>query len=283
MSFIVLETRGIFWQGCWSKKRRETCCKLILHLRSWKHKGFMRHLVQSIRRKIVENARCRCSRLLRFCCVYRKRSDERARNQIHQKMEWLSRAILGIRKEIWEKDSVCTPHVSRPKDKRDWAQKRWMDMTREDGHNFTPEICPHRVLFMGMMNEVPISSKGLQVGKSLFLHDTERNAAHFGRFKPRYNGPGSEKTWNFAKYPDDPEGKWDELETCTWAPGIDVKMMMRHVRSANDFCLVFGICDYLGKINEIALESRPNTASVLSLDLIMQLTISQFRKREKLQ
>ena len=22
---------------------------------------------------------------------------------------------------------------------------------------------------------------------------------------------GSEKTWNFDKYPDDPEGKWDEL------------------------------------------------------------------------
>ena len=24
-------------------------------------------------------------------------------------------------------------------------------------------------------------------------------------------GPGSEKTWNFAEYPDDPKGKWDEL------------------------------------------------------------------------
>ena len=25
-----------------------------------------------------------------------------------------------------------------------------------------------------------------------------------------YIGPGSEKTWNFEKYPDDPEGKWDK-------------------------------------------------------------------------
>ena len=29
----------------------------------------------------------------------------------------------------------------------------------EDGHFCTPETCSHRVLFMGMMNEIPISSK----------------------------------------------------------------------------------------------------------------------------
>ena len=36
------------------------------------------------------------------------------------------------------------------------------------------------------------------------------------------------------------------------------------ISSANDFCIVFGICDYLGKINEIDFdESRRNTASVV--------------------
>ena len=43
-----------------------------------------------------------------------------------------------------------------------------------------------------------------------------------------------------------------------------LKMMMDLISSANDFCIVFGICDFLGKINEIDFdESRRNTASVL--------------------
>ena len=66
----------------------------------------------------------------------------------------------------------------------------------QDGQNFTPETCPHRVLFMGMMNEIPISSKGAKAGEALFLQDSERNAAYFGKFKPAYLmyiGPCSEK------------------------------------------------------------------------------------------
>ena len=35
------------------------------------------------------------------------------------------------------------------------------------------------------------------------------------------------------------------------------------ISSASDFCIVFGICDYLGENNEIDLESRRNTASVV--------------------
>ena len=40
----------------------------------------------------------------------------------------------------------------------------------------------------------------------------QRNQKEVKRFfcKTRI-GPGSEQTWNFAKYPDDPKGKWDEL------------------------------------------------------------------------
>ena len=36
----------------------------------------------------------------------------------------------------------------------------------------------------GMMNEIPISSKGPKGGNALFLQDAERSAAQFGKFKP---------------------------------------------------------------------------------------------------
>ena len=40
-------------------------------------------------------------------------------------------------------------------------------------------------------------------------------------------------------------------------------MMLDLISWANDFCGGFGICDYLGKINEIDLESRQHAASVV--------------------
>ena len=163
----------------------------------------------------------------------------------------------------------------------------WIRQGRgEDGRTLSPETCPHRVLFMVMMNEIPISSKGPKRGTSLFLQDTDRNAAHFEKFKPgyfMYIGPGSGKTWHFEKYFDDPKGKWDELakqvtnvysvqkhpilkgclnfqrrilKKCSENMHFDamdpsLMMMMDLIRSANDIRLVFGICVYLGKINEI--------------------------------
>ena len=39
-------------------------------------------------------------------------------------------------------------------------------------------------------------------------------------------------------------------------------MMMDLISSAKDICIVFGICDHLGKINKDDLESRQNTTSV---------------------
>ena len=38
----------------------------------------------------------------------------------------------------------------------------------EDGHNFTPETCPRRVLLMGTMGEIPNSSKGPKEVKRYF-------------------------------------------------------------------------------------------------------------------
>ena len=47
------------------------------------------------------------------------------------------------------------------------------------------------------------------------------------------------------------------------ADDSSVKMMMDLISSANDFCIVFGICDYRGKMKEIDFESRRSTASVV--------------------
>ena len=92
--------------------------------------------------------------------------------------------------------------------------------------HFTPGTCPHRVIFTGMMKEIPISSKGPKARNALLLQDAE-NAAYFGKFKPgyyMYSGPGSQETWNFEKYPDNPRGKWDELAQQV----TDVYLVQKH-------------------------------------------------------
>ena len=47
------------------------------------------------------------------------------------------------------------------------------------------------------------------------------------------------------------------------ADDSSVTMVMDLISSANDICIAFGICDYLGKFNEIDNESRRNSASVV--------------------
>ena len=42
-----------------------------------------------------------------------------------------------------------------------------------------------------------------------------------------------------------------------------LEMMMDLISAANDISILFGICDYLGKIHEIDVESQRNTASVV--------------------
>ena len=68
------------------------------------------------------------------------------------------------------------------------------------------------------------------------------------------------------------------------------KMMMDLVSSANDVCIVFGICDYLGKVNDIDPESQRNTVSVIlppripeTFDLLdnMQLKIPPVLLRQR--
>ena len=81
------------------------------------------------------------------------------------------------------------------------------------GQHFTPETCPHQVLLMEMMSEIPISSNEPKGGQARILQDAERNAAYFGKFKRgyfMYFGPGSQKTWNLKKNPDNAQSKLDE-------------------------------------------------------------------------
>ena len=154
----------------------------------------------------------------------------------------------------------------------------------------TPETCPHRVLIIGMMHAIPISSQGPKEGTALFLQDAERNAACFEKFKPgyfMYIGPGSEKTCCFEKYFDDTkkenEMNWQNkhpiLKGCINfrkgklkkvcqnihfdASDPSIKVMMDFTSSANDMYIVFRICDCLGNFQEIDLGSRRNTASVV--------------------
>ena len=94
--FLCTQDKRDLLAGCTiSRRRRDTSCKLRYCISDLeKTKGLWDN--QSFRRRIVEDARGRSSCLLRCCFMYGKTSDERARNQVHQKMEWLSRAIQKV-------------------------------------------------------------------------------------------------------------------------------------------------------------------------------------------
>ena len=75
----------------------------------------------------------------------------------------------------------------------------------------TPETYTHRVIFMWMMNEIPISSKGpkrcdvhisAKRWKEMLLTSESTSPGNI-----MHIGQSSEKTWNIEKYPDNP--KWD--------------------------------------------------------------------------
>ena len=54
--------------------------------------------------------------------------------------------------------------------------------------------------------------------------------------------------------------------------------MMELISSANDICIVFGMCACLGKINEIDMESQRNTASVVLTPRVSK-NVTLFRPR----
>ena len=115
----------------------------------------------------------------------------------------ISSNTVNLQENWWRKVSVHVPHTSGKRRTRSCA--RSMDSTRSR-RRWTKFL---------LLNPVRIELYSWEWWpKFRFLQNAERNAAYFARFKPgyfMYIGPGSEKTLNFEKYPDDPEGKWDEL------------------------------------------------------------------------
>ena len=123
---------------------------------------------------------------------------------------------------------------------------------------------------MGMMNEIPTSSQGPKGDNAQFLQNAGIHAAYFEKFNPgyfTYTGSGSEETWAFEQYTDNPKGKWDELtgqvtdvllvqkhsvltgsknihegELHFNAGAASQKMIMELISSASDICLFYGIC-----------------------------------------
>ena len=92
---------------------------------------------------------------------------------------------------------------------------------------------------MGMISEIPIYYAGPKEGISKCLKDAETNATFFDKFKPgyfMYIGPGSEKTWNFDQYPDNPRSirYCGELKRVYFdASAGSLKLLMDLTSSAN--------------------------------------------------
>ena len=191
-----------------------------------------------------------------------------------------------------------------------------MDLTksRRRWTNFTPETCPHRVLAMGVMNEIPVSSKEPKGGKAQFLQDSgsssldtpctlvqdrkrlatlksiqmtqKENCMNWQSKLRNCISYRSIHSWGGCLDFQTRELKKRGANMHFNADDSSVTMMMDLISPANDLRIVFGICDYLGKFSEIDVESRRNSASVvpysksrrtsLSLDLgLLQLKMSQ--------
>ena len=197
----VHRTTGIFLQECSAlRQRRETSCMSILHLKHWENKGFVRQLVFS-----KENCRKPHDAEVHVFSDSVWCMGKGAMSEPEVRFTWRWNDYLEQYRESakrvswWIPDSVRVPHFLAGQGQG------------EDGQTPTPETYPHRVLFMGMLNGIPIFQRNRQEVKAPFLQDAERNADFFGNFKPgcfMYIGPGSE-LWE--KDPDDPKGKWDGL------------------------------------------------------------------------
>ena len=117
-------------------------------------------------------------------------TDGFAANQVHRNMDRSSRLLQEHREEnCWKTNSFLSfknflvPRRARLCSK---SMNGFDRVNERDGQQFTPETCFHRVISMGMINEIPISSQGPKGSNMQFLQDAERNAANFGKIKPRY-------------------------------------------------------------------------------------------------
>ena len=148
--------------------------------------------------EFVESARGRSSRLLRFCfsvweskrCRHQNKSSRPGGSSISRTMQTPQKELMGKRFSLYShifwgaKSNGITIEID----------DRIGNRSRDDGEH--QETYPHRIIFMGMMNEIPMSSEGLAIVEAQLVQDAERSADYFGKFRPAYfmhTGPGSEK------------------------------------------------------------------------------------------
>ena len=122
-------------------------------VKSCETKRYVRQL--SNRQRVVENARGRSSRLLRFCSMSGKISDGFVRNQAYGKME--TSTTRTPQRELMDNkfNSYSTWFLVPRRKIGEWIRQG----QGEDGQHFTPETYPHRVKFTGMMSEIPFSTR----------------------------------------------------------------------------------------------------------------------------
>ena len=153
------------------------------------------------------------------------------RCQVHQQMDWLSRAVHRICKaNRWRNDSVRIPHTSWPKNERDRARDRWVYSTRST----------RRWRHLHSRNQSSSSIHGGDDRNSDFFKGTERRKHDISgrrgkkcswKLKRRYFlyiGPGSERDLELRKSIQmTPKGKSDQLADQV----ADVYLVQVHIQS----------------------------------------------------
>ena len=206
-----------------SRERRETSCKLRYFISDLeKTEGFVRQLV-SFDGELWTEARCRSSRLLRCLFLWMgkgARNEPEVKFTRRWKTDYLEQHREPARIIDGEPDSVHIPRTFWcKKNERDRARDRWVDTTRSRRRSGKTFLQKPAVLIefysMGIMNEIPISSKEPKGGKAQCVCETRKEM----QVTPRGSSLDISCTWVqvrkrlgfFEKYSDDPEGKWDKL------------------------------------------------------------------------
>ena len=134
-------------------------------------------------------------RLLRFCSVCVAKSAtaspeikfiEKWKEHLEEHLEYCKDTARRIDGRT---NSIHIPRASWCQDRNETVLKidEWIRQGQgKYRRHFTPGTCLCRVIFMGMLNDIPICSLGPKGGNAQFLQDAERNAAYFGKFKPGY-------------------------------------------------------------------------------------------------
>ena len=71
------------------------------------------------------------------------------------------------------------------------------------------------------------------------------------------------QSWKGAETSQERELKWDGANMHFNASEASKKMIMELISSANDICILYGICNYLGKRQTDDLESRQDSTSIV--------------------